>query len=372
MRSLIIAALILIISFSSVGARVGGSSYGLRATGEGSINGLSWNGTHWLIVGYWSNQSSLAIYDGERFYGLQNPGEFYFGQVLWNNKSNFWIITGHTNDSAFLLKYEEDNLDVLTSVHSYCTGYLAWTGNHYLLVRCGSAMVGATEYAKISERGSELKESEDHLLNFGGYGRLFNVNGKVYAHNGSVLFQYNGTSFKRFHKYSKSIREIGSNRSTWLVCGEEVAKYNGSQFQIAAKKRCTSVSYGKRYWLIESESFLFKYSGGGIKRVTKSPEFEDIRDISWNGDYWLIGGRDPEGSPLLVKYDGESFEDLTPKLFNAKPVGGKAGKLNQSSNEPAKAQAAEEKPICGPTAILLAVLLVTILVLAVLGSKRLR
>lgn len=96
--------------------------------------------------------------------------------------------------------------------------------------------------------------------------------------------------------------------------------------------------------------------------LTKSSHlWPPIGDVEWNGEYWLIGGTLNfnstypvyDGSPILVKYDGQSFEDLT-------------------SNESAKARPPEKKPLCGPTAILLAVLLVTILVLAVLGSKRLR
>jgi len=81
--------------------------------------------------------------------------------------------------------------------------------------------------------------------------------------------------------------------------------------------------------------------------------------MKWNGKYWLIGGRDSYSlSPKLVKYSGESFEDLTEKMLNADSLGQTA---NLTIKKPVISAEETRKAIFGPSLVLL-LLLMTLLI----------
>ncbi|WP_456475466.1 hypothetical protein, partial [Candidatus Pyrohabitans sp.] len=81
--------------------------------------------------------------------------------------------------------------------------------------------------------------------------------------------------------------------------------------------------------------------------------------IAWNGEYWLIGTlANPRFSGALVRYDdSNAVTSLTTELL--KSVIGKGG--SRLKEEPAEAkenltehrEPQPEKPVCGPTAVML-------------------
>jgi len=318
---------------------------------EGTVTGIAWNGSTWLIAGYWSNASHLIEYDGKTFYELKGFKKFQLSsirQIIWNDDNNYWVITGHRGDDAVLIKYNGEKLEEIACVHSYCTGDLVWDGKDYLMVTCGSAMIGATGYVKLFENGSIAK----YVPFYWGYGRIFQSDGRILTSNGTVLFVYNGKIFEEFSELKLGIRDMGFNGSNWLICGfNELVAFNGTYYRPIIIEECDKIEWGDGYWLIAEDGRLVKYDGRVLSQVGDIPEFMSITAIKWNGNYWLIGGRGHTGLPKLVKYDGHSFEDLTEKMLNA-------GSLEQTTNmknrKPEKIPTEEKrKAICGPSFILL-------------------
>jgi len=322
----------------------------LHAQDEGTVTGMAWNGSTWLIVGYWSNASHLLEYNGKTFHRVKEFEKFRLSltrQIIWNYDNNYWVVTGHRDDDAILIMYDGKKLEEIARVHSYCTGDLAWDGKNYLMVVCGSAMVGETGYVKLSENGS-ITES---IQFYWGYGRIFHDGERIFTSNGTTLFVYTGETFEKFSELPIGIKDMDTSGSYWIICGfDKLLAFNSTYYRpITIGEGCDKIEWGNRYWLIAKDGQLVKYDGRKLIPIENIPKFETITAVKWNGDYWLIGGRDFDASPKLVKYDGLFFEDLTEKMLRTSLQ----KTVNQTIEKSQISLTEDRKTICGPTSILL-------------------
>ena len=322
-----------------------------HAQERGTVTGIAWNGSTWLIVGHWSNTSHLLEYDGKTFRELKDFKKFnitFVHQVFWNNDTNYWVITGHKGDDTILIKFDGMQFEQLASVHSYCTGDTVWDGKGYLMVVCGSAMVGETGYVKLLENGSIA----EGVPFYWGYGRIFQSGGRIFTHNGTVLFLYNGTNFEKFSEIRILAEDMAFNGRQWVICGyDKLVEFNFTYHpHVISIGGCDEIEWGNGYWLIANDGQLFKYDGNRLMLVENMPEFGSINAVKWNGEYWLIGGRGYGGSPKLVNYDGSAFKDLTPQLVSLRQ---QQANTTQRKSDTIKEPQTKNKAVCGPSLILL-------------------
>jgi hypothetical protein len=359
----------------------------LHAQEEGTVTGIAWNGTTWLIS-YYMNGSHLIEYDGQKFVELKLPvREEDFNSSAINFLPGNLDYYTHLNPSVAgwfrdhwmlgaterIAKYDGRNFIVMPfywSVHkfecaiSYCIAAGEWpgsTGISELFVYNGTDFISLsdklkniTSVALYQAAFSWNPEKGYWLIAF--YGSGTDEKGKTIESN--LLLRYDGERFLKVMTLPPSFRvsAMDYNGEYWLLGGgNKIAIYDGRNLSFIAQLRDNEeirvVGWGSKYWLVGTNSGVIKFDG---HRVEKIREELIVNDIEWNGEYWLIGGRDSYSlSPKLVKYSGESFEDLTEKMLNASSLAQRQT-ANLTIKNPEVPSAEEtRKAICGPSLVLL-------------------
>jgi hypothetical protein len=126
-----------------------------------------------------------------------------------------------------------------------------------------------------------------------------------------------------------SVSKISWNGDYWLVSGDyKLLKYDGERFtdiknltpgfmRLGRGSEAVSVremAWNGEYWLMSAGlNRLVKFDGRVFTDLTEEADLSGgINAIAWGGEYWLIGSNPAKGGGgILVKYDGERFEDLT-------------------------------------------------------------
>ena len=350
-----------------------------HAQERGTVTGIAWNGTTWLIS-YYVNGSHLVEYDGREFAELKLPvreEDFNSSTINFLPKNLDYYI--HLNPSVAgwfrdhwvlggterIAKYDGETFVVTPfywSVHklkcaeSYCLAAGEWpgpTGINELFQYNG------TEFAFLSDKLKSTTSVPLYQAAFswnpsGGYwlvafyGLGADEMGKTIKSN--LLLRYDGERFLKVMSLPSSfvVSSMDYNGEYWLLGGgDKLAIYDGRNLSFVARlsdnENIQTVRRGSGYWLVGTNSGLVKFDGD---RVEKIREGIIVNDIEWNGEYWLIGGRGYAGPPKLLRYDGSAFEDLTPELLGAKAT-------NRTAEEPSESPPEENKTICGPTVTIL-------------------
>lgn len=163
-----------------------------------------------------------------------------------------------------------------------------------------------------------------------------------------------------------------------------LVKFNGSfavtkylEEKIYSPYRVKKMVWNGEYWLILYDlagtegSALAKYDGNTIKWLSYPPlavsksQWTPIGDITWGKNYWLLGTyvflheegliQPPQYRSAILKYDGTDFVELKPELSNATAKPEQREKPKSVSAEPPESE--ERKTICGPSFILLLLLI---------------
>ena len=174
-----------------------------------------------------------------------------------------------------------------------------------------------------------------------GYGPIMKYNGQyALISDGNVLLLYDGNSFMNLTNSLKSviftdlyhlerIVAIGWNGEYWLIGGSYgLVKFDGENFTALFPTRLLGgtimdLDWNGEYWLIGTRGGLIAFQidafGNKHYRMIDWPGFLGISGsqgeawaVRWNGEYWLIGGDNSAfGGPILLRYDGSEFLDLS-------------------------------------------------------------
>ncbi len=148
-----------------------------------------------------------------------------------------------------------------------------------------------------------------------------------------AIVKYENGKFSYLGKFNGRVKQIKWNDGYWLIGGDNtLAKYDLSLIIISSNYNVHKIACNGEHCLIyvglpqqSGYTKLLKYDGDSLTDLTTDiakGERKRIRDMEWNGEYWLVlytlAGT--EGS-AISKYDGESFIDLnSPNLTLLPPV----------------------------------------------------
>jgi len=145
--------------------------------------------------------------------------------------------------------------------------------------------------------------------------------------NGTEFFMFDGNTLKNFTQNLRIVYHMKWGEGKWLITSSNgVVEFNGSEF--LAYPAPTGIQlveiepeWNGKYWLMAGSAggkpVLIQYINGSWKVVPLSDRNTrgEIRDIGWNGNYWLICAyfysKKAGFLPKLYKYDGLSLAEIS-------------------------------------------------------------
>ncbi len=223
-----------------------------------------------------------------------------------------------------------------------------WNGSYYLIGGTGSEGDGLQGGGLVKWDGNTATDLSGSLEGFSGgfntavYAMGWNQDGGYWligSQDGRVN-KYDGTTFTDlstlFGYGATYISSIVWNGSYWLVTANSakmLQRYDGDVTVIDLTSSLVNytdypmkVGWNGNYWLIGGLSGnLNKYDGttftdlkanivSWIGRSDIIEEYGHVGGLGWNGSYWLLGSStfsDPDVIPVLIKYDGGGWTNLT-------------------------------------------------------------
>lgn len=268
----------------------------------GTIDALAWNGSEWLIAGggYCKGGGLLKSYDGMRFLNLTQPLRTYsskeeFSQAIRN----------------------------ISGIH--CVSAIAWNGSEWVL----SSLFPKGRLIKYNGEAFETVANLRVNDIAWGKGYWLLVTGGIY----SKMMKYDGAAFEEVTPFENiTIEALAWNGSEWLISGaflgqpdyegvpklEEgfLVRYNGASYEnLNLSDYVNTIAWTGAYWLLGG-SKLLRYDGDKIEEVPLPRYVSAVSKVRWGKGYGLIIGHS-EGKSILLRYDGNSFQDLTQELSGA-------------------------------------------------------
>jgi hypothetical protein len=184
------------------------------------------------------------------------------------------------------------------------------------------------------------------------------------------IYAYDGREFRVVGTWEEAEGEVYKECNAeycliWNRSTQKLLKYSGGRHTditrrsgiVAPHEGVVLMRWNGEYWLIgvggAEGGSVIKYDGRNFVRL-RMPTPTAPGAIAWNGSVWLIGTlANPRFSGVLVEYDGYSTRSLTTELLKSA-----IGKTGSRLKEPAETgenteQRKAEKPVCGPTAVML-------------------
>jgi hypothetical protein len=267
----------------------------------GTIDALSWNSSEWLIAGggYCKGGGLLKSYDGIRFVNLTEVPKTY------SSKEEF-----------------SRAMRNISGIH--CVSAIAWNGSEWLL----SSLFPKE---RLIRYGEEFKTVANLRVNDIAWGRGYwlLVTEGIY----SKLMKYDGATFEEVTPFENiTIKALAWNGSEWLISGAFLGqpdhegvpalkegflvRYDGVDYEdLNLSDYVDTITWTGAYWLLGGDKLL-RYDGGKIEEVPLPRYVSAVSKIRWGGDYGLVIGHSEEKS-MLLRYDGNSFQDLTQELSGA-------------------------------------------------------
>ncbi|NOZ59554.1 MAG: hypothetical protein GXO66_08295 [Euryarchaeota archaeon] len=332
----------------------------LREAGAECADKITWSGGFWLVLQQDSRGTVLLKYSGGAFEDLtprllevlseQSIAEnktagiseqqkligakYHFLAIGWNGST--WLIAGmivpHT--IAFMATYDgREFAPVAPPAGELWIESISWNGSEWI----------------IKERGNV--EGSKH---------------RIYAYDGRE-FRVVGTWEEEAKK--DVYKECNAEYCLiWNGSAQKLLKYSGGRYVDITRRSGIQVPHegvvfmrwNGEYWLIgfggTEGGGVIRYDGRNFARV-RMPTPTAPSAIAWNGSVWLIGTlANPRFSGVLVRYDGYSTRSLTKEFL--KSVVWKGGPMlkepaGAKENLTGKGEPQPEKPVCGPTAVML-------------------
>lgn len=247
-----IPAILLFLFFSITNVSV--SPISVQQESSMSIHAIGWNGDYWLIGGRIlpEGPTFLVTYNGIEFRDVASPliKKIWIKNILWN-------------DSEWFIKEMENT-------HGSKNRTIIYDENNFKIIE-------NPDEEKLPWNGSYRSCNKDYCL--------------VWDKSKRKLLKYDG------EKYI------------------DMTNKSGLQFPF---ENVMVMVWNGNYWLIgtgDSEGGrVIKYDGKSFVSFD-FPNLTPVDVIGWNGEYWLIGTvASPRHSGSLIKYDGETFIDLSTLL----------------------------------------------------------
>ena len=318
----------------------------VSAKAEG-IGAIGWNGEYWLIGTF---DGEVVKYDGEEFTRIGALDE----RILEvESTEDFWLIDGwHTlvkYDGKALTKIGDYDVGKTSCNPSYCLIYAKLKGEE---LSEEAAIAKKKEFVQMSE--GEKKKFKEELLSMD---RLFRYDGRAMIDlsenvefpiremrwNGaywligttnlegdSGLYKFDGGEItpielqtKEIPKEAYHLESISWEGDFWLIAVAEgvnstLYKYDGESFEqvFSSQNKVQSVVCNSEFCLIFLDNNdIIKFDGSRFEMINESFESGKIlyalRNVKWDGDYWLISYTIANEGGSIAKYDGENFTELT-------------------------------------------------------------
>ena len=147
--------------------------------------------------------------------------------------------------------------------------------------------------------------------------------------SGEIL-SYDGKNFRSYGSIGKEIRDAAFFRNRWLIGGGrtllEFYPDKAKFVNISSDYNILDIECNDEYCLIYADSpektsytKLLKYDGASLSDLTEEirrAERNWIREMIWNGEYWLISVDAADEmhvvSGTVFKYDGKNFREIMP------------------------------------------------------------
>lgn len=232
---------------------------------------------------------------------------------------DYWLI----GCGSKVYKYQDNQLTLITSfAENFRINVIKWNGFNFLIggwdrrVEQPPGFLYSYDGINFKEISRELTGSVGEISWNGSYWLIGTGKGMFRSPTGVHilpwsdypvgLYKYDGENLQNLtpeiekYGFKGGVITISNNGSYWLIGGTrtELTITGYTQEEIAIK-------YDK--------PILLKYDGDTFQDL--SLELLNfgyfVSDIEWNGDYFLIGGISPEEAPCLNKFDGKKFTDLS-------------------------------------------------------------
>ncbi len=276
------------------------------------IGAIDWNGEYWLIaaterIGSGKEMETIIgfyEYDGEETTDLTIP-KYVISRIDslgWNGEH--WLI-GVTNleQRPHLYKFDGSEITPIELPTEelpneiYLAGAIGWNGEYWLIAVTGG--LNPAFYKYDEEDFEQITPPQDTF---------------IIPKPNRVLFP----------------TKLACNEEYCLIFldNNDIIKFDGSRFEkVNISFESSKVLYALRnvkwngeYWLISytitnEGGSLAKYDGENFIELTEMPTNCFEGGMEWNGEHWLIGTfRITCNRWALLEYDGASFPDLTDKF----------------------------------------------------------
>lgn len=300
---------------------------------EGSVG---WNGEYFLIS--WNEINDITtdqhrdidlvkLYDDENFTFISLRRPVALGKVFWGG--SYWLVSVNpgTIPETLLYKFDEENATIIDP-DFHPTGPIDWNGEFFLIGGYFGLFSNRTD-ALVKYDGKNITILAKEIIYSIGWNEKYWLIGAR-----KKLLKYDGHNLTEFRTNLTMPAKLKWGRGYWLIIDEDsygnsrLIRYTEEIFHDLtpwglSNKRVSMLEFNGEHWLVSGyPRLLMRFDGTEFEDLTSKIGFsrnEEIKEISWNGGYWLVSTFGVE-KPRILRYDGKFF-DLTPKDVDALEYG---------------------------------------------------
>lgn len=269
------------------------------------VSSAAWGNNQWVIT-------ATSIYDWGECPETTIKGRFPSGFSTLEIAPNTYL-------SITAVDFDEDESYFLIGGTNYTDTSGGWELSPILVKYDGATTQISTPFSSVSRTLYETTRTQiiteiENCENF------WLISGKVGETLEETLYKWNGTwsAISNFGAGADVTCIKWNGQYALISVGNTVYAYVNDEISLISTFPGTvyTLCWNNQYWLIGGVGFLAKFDGNSITFLNSQANIAStdiIYSIAWNTHEWLIGGK--SSSPLLLKYDGDAFYDLSSDLL---------------------------------------------------------